>query len=229
MGKVPGGIAVELYTFDTKAFKQPRHNNSPDGIDGIHDHGESRRLYGWDIHGLKGEHSVQMAVCEVFFGDCSELVDFGEIKVFLLCKVKYCLPLRCGEKFSLVVQKFKGVPLAGVVRRRKYDTSVGLREQHCHFSSGGGCKTAFYHIYTASDKGSDHQLFHHVSRQTGVFSDDYLVFRSVRAGFSYGESGGIGRGEFDDINRSQSSARLPADGSADTGNGFYKCHRQVLG
>ncbi len=227
VGEIAGGIAVETDAFHAQPFQQTGHDDAAHAVDGVHHHREPGCLDGVHIHGGKRQDGVQVLVREIFFRDGAQIVHFGKGEIFLLRKIQDSLSFGGGKEFSLVVQEFQGIPLARVVAGGQDDAAVGLGEEDGHFRGGGGGEAALDHVYAAAHQGSYHQLFHHLTADAGVLAHHDFVAIPVRGALPLGQGRRIGGREFNDIDGGQGLARLPTDGSPDTGDGFDQCHNLI--
>ena len=224
MGEIACRFAIDFYTFHSEAFEKSRHDNASHGIYGIKCHFESGLAHCFHVHCIKGEHCIYVGVCEILFRNGSNGVHSGEIEIVLFCAFEYCGSFFGVQEFAFFIQEFQCVPLFWVMRCCKDDSSVRLFEYYCHFRSRGGGISGLDYVHSAGYQRAAYELFHHLSGNPGILAYYYTVALSCRFWPAFPELDAVGVCEFYDVDRSQSFSRSPADGSADSGNGFDKCH-----
>ena len=218
MGKVSGRVAIKADALYAQALQEPWHDDSANGVDGIHNHGELGGLDGLHIHCGKRKDGIQVLVREVFFLNLAKVVYFGKAEVLFFGEVKNGLALNGSEEFTFVIEKLEGVPLPGIVAGGEDDSAVCVSKKHRHFRGGSGGETAFNYVYSAADESSNHKLLHHVSGHAGILAHHNFVAVPVGLGLALRKGGSICRRKFHNVNGGEGAAGLPADCSANAGN-----------
>ena len=111
-----------------------------------------------------------------------------------------------------------------VVGGGKDDSTVSISESDRHLSSRCGCEPDLHHIDSAGHQGPDDQVLNHRTGDASIPSNYNLVLFSGRLLLPGGESGAIGVGETDNINRREAFTWLPSNSSPDSGDRFNKAH-----
>ena len=169
-----------------------------------------------------------MLVCEIVFLYNSELFHGSKVKCFVLSTFEYGCTFCCIQEFTLLVEEFERVPLAGVMGGGDDDTAVGPCESHCHFCGRSGGESGLDHIHTAGNECSTDYVLNHFSAETGILADNHLVAFPFSFWASFTQLAAIGVGEFYDVNRGEGITGCSSYGSANSGNGFYECHKYVF-
>ena len=100
------------------------------------------------------------------------MVHIGIVKVLGFGKTQHFLALGIGEEFTVVIEKFKGIPLLGVVRCRDDDASACVLTDDCQFGRGRGGEADVDHVKAHAHERSNHRVEHHASRQACITPDD---------------------------------------------------------
>ena len=163
-----------------------------------------------------------MFVVEILAGDdVSDLVDRGVVERLLLGHGEDLLALDVGEEFTVVVQQFEGVPLAGIVRGGEDDAAVGLAGDDGHLGAGRGAESDVDDVGAAGEQRTLDQIHDQFARQAGVAADDDGEFLARIAACDQARIGGR---EFHDVERRKVLASGASDGATDSRNGFDKRH-----
>ncbi len=135
-----------------------------------------------------------------------------------LCRSKHLLALCIIEKLAVFVQKFKRVPLHGIVACGYYNTATGILFSDSDLCSRSRCQADIDHIKSHAAKCGYNNAAHHFSGDSCIASNDNKigVFGCIT---SYERC--ISGRKLDDIKRRQTFARSTADSATYSGNRLY--------
>ena len=153
--------------------------------------------------------------------DAADAVDCGVVEPLLFGECQHLLPFGRGEKFSVGVEQFQGVPLAGIVRRGDDDAAVGMLRNDGHLRAGRGAQPHVDDVGARGQQRTLDQIGDQPSRNACVAPHDDAGAASLRTG---SDQAYVGRGELHDVGRRQILARRASDRTPDARNGLDECH-----
>ena len=162
-------------------------------------------------------------VCGVFV-HLPKTVHFCEGELTFVGKAEYLVAFGRIKEFAVLVQQFKGVPLAGVMRSSKDKTAACVFAYNGKLGGGSGCKIDVYYIETHAGKSAGYKVAHHRTGEAGIAAhNNGFVLLCCRAG----DKGSESCRKLNDVYRREAFAGLTSDSSADAGNRFYKAHKYL--
>ena len=212
MGKVARHVSIEKLIPYAEAFQKFGEYDAAHTIDAVNTDRKAGLPYCIGIDQIQVQYGLDVTVVEAgVCNDFTQMVDLSIAEVLFLSNLKHFVAVGSCQELAFAVQQLQGIPLAGVMRRRDDDASIGTAHTDSQF--GGGCGGIAYvddveaHAYECSA----HYVTYHSPRNTAVAPYHNLARLA-------GYEGGIGRCELDDIQRVQGISRASADSTADAGD-----------
>ena len=227
--EVTGGLGVEAgHLGDAELAEELGQDDAADGVDRIDGHAEVGLTDGIDIDELEVLHEVDVALVEVeILRVAAQVVHVGEGEVAVVGQAHHLRGFCGGQELALLVEELEGVPLAGVMAGGDDDTAAGTLHGDGELGGRRGGQTDVEHVEAHTHQRTADHVRHHLARDTCVAA--YDDFTAIGAHQTLAQAG-VGRYGFGDVDGVEGVARLTADGTAETGNGFDKGHSEyVLG
>ena len=213
MSEVAIGLSIEELRLYAKGLQQLGQDDTTDAVDAVDDNTEACLANSLSIDEFECQHAFDVAAVHgVIFAIVAHVVYIGIEEVFGSSDAQHLLTFSLVEELTLAVEQLQRIPLTGVVAGRDDDATIGLEPAHSQLGGGRRSQTDVHHIEAHTHEGAADYVFHHLTRDACVASnDDAIVLRLACAA----DKSRIGRCEFHNVERVQRVARRSADCSAD--------------
>ena len=213
VSEVAVGLSIEELRLYAQGLQQLGQDDTADAVDAVDDNTKASLTNSLSIDEFECQHTFNVAAVHgVIFAIVAHVVDIGINEVFSSSDAQHLLAFCLVEELALAVEQLQRIPLAGVVAGRDDNATIGLEPAHGQFGGGRCSQSDVHHIEAHAHKGAADYVFHHLTRDACVASnDDAIVLRLACTA----DERRIGRCEFHNVERVQCVARRSADCSAD--------------
>ena len=181
MGKFTCSLAIKFYDIsDTERTQQLRDDNTAYRIYRIDSHCKISFTDSLDIDKSKILDCFNMmqdiSIVKIFF---PQLHHTDKLIVILISDTNDLFSFGIIKKLSMLVKKFKSVPLDGIMTCRNDNTSTCFFGSDGKFCSRSRGQTYVYHVKSHGHKRADHKMRNHMAGNTRVTSDYNRIARSL--------------------------------------------------
>ena len=116
------------------------------------------------VHKFQSKYRINVTlVVRIVFSIFSKMIYIGIFKIFLLSNTQHLITISSSQELTLLVKKFKSIPLAWVMRSGDDDTTGCTTHSNSKFGSRSSSQTDVKHIVAHTHQSTTNYIFYHLS------------------------------------------------------------------